>query len=83
MITLSPTAEHAPKYFLGTQQGHLFETLRLLVEYHDDVEEVAKARGESVQTVLTRLRQNGVRLLTPEELIKNHYEKAKKEIQRP
>jgi RNA polymerase sigma factor for flagellar operon FliA len=67
-----------PTYYAGTKQGALFETLRLLAETHDDVEEVAHQRRESVQAVLARLRSNGVKILTPEELAKNHYEKAKK-----
>jgi len=65
-----------PRYYLGTQQGELLETLRLLVELDDDVEAVADRRGESTQTVLSRLRANGVKLLTAEERAAKHYQKV-------
>jgi RNA polymerase sigma factor for flagellar operon FliA len=71
-------SQKMPTYFVNSPQGALFETLRLLVETHDDIEEVARRRRESTHTVLMRLRSNGVKILTPEELAKNHYEKAKK-----
>ena len=65
-----------PRYYLGTQQGELLETLRLLVELDDDVEAVASSRGESTQAVLSRLRANGVKLLTAEERAIKHYSKV-------
>ena len=73
-----PSRSYTPNYYINTPQGQVFETLRLLAEYHDDVEEVARIRGETVQTVLTRLRSNNIKILAPEELLRNHYEKAKK-----